>query len=440
MARRLRARPAVAPIDPQRGPARPGWVLFALWLLVFSSGSQVMVVAPLLPQLGAALRIPPSLWGTLVTVDALALGLVVLVAGPRSDRVGHHRILRAGSAALTAALLAHAAARSYASFLVARALAGAAAGGVSGASVAYIGDAFPYHRRGWANGWVLSGMAAGQILGIPAGTVLAERFGVRSPFLLFAATGGLAWALIGAVVPPVRLPRVAEPFRPATWATAYRRLLARSGVTLAMAVFALMFLASAFYSVFLPTWLHHAFGATPSQVGGVFVAGGLANVLARPWAGKLSDRWGRRPLNRRGQFRAGRGHGDHAVGRALPPGGVPVPVPPYGAGGRADRPLPSLAHGARAAGPARHADERRHGGRAAGFRPWRWGGRGRVRPLGLRRQRDGGRGGGAPSGWPAGPPPAGAGGRRQSAPSASPRRIFAVVSAWPAWRAVCSPR
>src|SRR5690606_26923473 len=66
---------------------------------------------------------------------------------------------------------------------------------------------FPYHRRGWANGWVMSGIAVGQIIGIPLGTLLAQWFNFRWPFLVFAVTMGGAFVLIWRAVPqpPVQL-------------------------------------------------------------------------------------------------------------------------------------------------------------------------------------------------------------------------------------------
>jgi predicted MFS family arabinose efflux permease len=72
---------------------------------------------------------------------------------------------------------------------------------LSGAAVAFVGDYFPYERRGWANGWVMSGIAFGQILGIPLGTILADALGFRWAFLMFAITMGLAAIFIWLVVP-----------------------------------------------------------------------------------------------------------------------------------------------------------------------------------------------------------------------------------------------
>src|SRR5690606_16277296 len=102
--------------------------------------------------------------------------------------IGRRRILMIGAGTMTLALSLHGLVGGYVSFLAVRVFAGMAGGILSGAAVSYIGDYFPYERRGWATGWVMSGAAFGQIIGIPAGIVMAERWGFRSPFYLFAVT------------------------------------------------------------------------------------------------------------------------------------------------------------------------------------------------------------------------------------------------------------
>ncbi len=47
----------------------------------------------------------------------------------------------------------------------------------------------------------MSGISAGQIAGVPLGALLAEKFGFRTPFLIFAATMGATFLLILKCVP-----------------------------------------------------------------------------------------------------------------------------------------------------------------------------------------------------------------------------------------------
>ena len=133
--------------DPN-APAHPYLIVFALWLLVFSASCQTMVIAPILPLIREELGIADAFLGTLVTVYSLMVGIMAVISGPISDRIGRRRILLLGSGAMTGALALHTFVDSYVEFLVVRVLAGAAGGVLSGAAVSYVGDYFPYNRRG----------------------------------------------------------------------------------------------------------------------------------------------------------------------------------------------------------------------------------------------------------------------------------------------------
>ena len=128
----------------------PYVVVFTLWLLVFSSASQTMIISPILPQIGDDLDIADAVLGTLVTAYSLMVGLFAILSGPVSDRIGRRRILLVGCGVMTVALASHGLVDSYWSFLGVRVFAGMAGGVLSGAAVSYIGDYFPYDRRGWA--------------------------------------------------------------------------------------------------------------------------------------------------------------------------------------------------------------------------------------------------------------------------------------------------
>ena len=275
-------------------PPHAGLIIFALWLMVFSSGSQVILIAPIFPRIREQLGMAEGALGTLVAVDAVMLGTMALIAGPISDRIGRRRILLVGTGLMSLALALHGFAFDYFSLLVLRALAGAAGGFLSGAAVAYIGDYFPYHRRGWATGWVMTGMAFGHIIGIPAGTVLAAQFGFRVAYLMFGATMLATFVLVWRRVPQPDVQRAAEPLTVAGAVRGYTAMLRQPAIVAAVAVFAMTFLGNSLFVIYMPTWLEADIGASPTQVASLFLVGGIANVLTGPWAGRLSDRIGRK--------------------------------------------------------------------------------------------------------------------------------------------------
>lgn len=280
--------------DGQWAPRRPLLTLFTLWLVVFASASQIILIAPLLPDIAEQLGMDEGPLGLLMTVYSAALGVFTLVAGPISDRVGRRRVILWGAAGMAVALALHGLARDFASLLALRTLAGAAAGVLSGAAVAYVGDAFPSERRGWANGWVMSGFAVGQIVGIPIGLALSDHFGFRAPFLAFAVVMMGATVLAIAALPQPPGARSSAPLSLGAALGEYRALVARRDTLAAALVYLVMFLGVGLFVVFLPTWLERTRGFTSGQISWMYALGGAANVAAGPQAGKLSDRVGRK--------------------------------------------------------------------------------------------------------------------------------------------------
>jgi len=272
----------------------PYLIVFSLWLLVFSASSQIMIISPILPEIGKQLNIADTLLGTLVTAYSLMVGLFAIISGPISDRIGRRRILLIGTGIMAVSLVCHYWVVDYFSFLAVRVFSGVAGGILSGAAVSYIGDYFPYSRRGWAVGWVMSGSAFGQIFGIPMGVVLAGRFGFRAPFYLFAVTMALTYILLWMRLPqpPIRKREDRLTIRGAI--SDYWEMLKRKEIAAAAVAFFLMFLGVSIYVVYFPTWLERSMGFSSNQIATLFLVGGIANVLTGPQAGKLSDRIGRK--------------------------------------------------------------------------------------------------------------------------------------------------
>ncbi len=276
--------------------ASPGIIVFALWLLVFAASSQIMIITPILPQIGEELAIGESALGTLVSAYSIMVGFFAIIAGPVSDKIGRRRILLLGTGVMTGALLMHHFVIGYYSFLAVRLGTGCAGGILSGSAVSYIGDFFPYNRRGWATGWVMSGMAFGQIAGIPIGIVLAGAYGFKVPFYLFAVAMAATFTLIWFRVPQPDVQRAVGPLTVASAVRNYRAMLARSEITAASVAYFTMFIGVSLYVVYLPYWLTQSLGMSSNAIASLFVVGGIANVLTGPRAGRLSDRIGRKPV------------------------------------------------------------------------------------------------------------------------------------------------
>ncbi len=271
-------------------------IILPLSLLVFAASSQVMIIAPILPKIGIELQTSKEQLGYLVTVYALMLGICALLVGPLSDKIGRRKILLFGSFFMSLFLLMHSMANTFLSLLLLRAASGMAGGVLSGAAVAYVGDYFPYEKRGWANGWVMSGIALGQIIGIPLGTFLAEELGFKFPFVIFGVVMFLNFFLILIFVPQpnVKLQKTKITFT-STFGK-YKNLLKDKDIIAVAISYLLMFLSLSIFIIYLSSWLELEFNATVSEIGWIFFAGGVMNLIAGPKAGKISDRLGRKKI------------------------------------------------------------------------------------------------------------------------------------------------
>lgn len=255
-----------------------------------------MIISPILPQIGDDLGIPDAALGTLVSVYSFMVGIFAILSGPVSDRIGRRRILLIGCGAMAVALMLHTFVTDYSSFLIVRVLAGMAGGMLSGAAVSYIGDYFPYERRGWATGWVMSGSAFGQIIGIPTGIVLAGRWGFKAPFYVFAVTMAATIVLLFFKVPQPVGKQSLKQLTIRRAAKDYAEMLRRPEVAWAATAYFLMFLGVSIFIVYLPTWLERDLDISGNEIALMFLVGGIANVLTGPQAGKWSDRIGRKGI------------------------------------------------------------------------------------------------------------------------------------------------
>lgn len=264
---------------------------------MFVSSTQFFLITPILPQIERQFCVPAPWLGTIVAVYSVSLGLSALLAGFWSDKLGRRNILMFGSSLMSLSLLLHGLAFNFGSLLIVRLLAGVAGGVLTGSCISYVRDYFPYERRGRINGAVITAGAVGQILGLPLGILLAEEFGVASPFVFLGVLMAVAFFLIHRWLPFVFGNRAdkKEPLGMGFWKV-YRQLLRQTSYQRACLAYMLMYFSFTVYMVYFPKWLAVTKSATSSDLAFLFLVGGSATLVAGPLAGWLADRVGRTPV------------------------------------------------------------------------------------------------------------------------------------------------
>lgn len=275
-------------------PPRYPLVLATLVGVLFVSSAQFLVVSPILPRIAEATSVPESQLGVVVTAYAVAVGLCAFVAGPVSDSFGRRAVLRAGTTWMAVALMLHGVATGFWSLVLVRFLAGTASGFLGGAAMAYVGDVVPDRYRGRAMGIVASGFAAGQVLGIPIGALLAARVDYRTPFLAFGVLMTLCSAACWTVLVPG--PPGEGKLRLDTALARYRGILAERDLLLVNLASLTMMVSVSGFITYEPLWIERTFDVEENGIALLFGVGGLANAAMGMYAGRLSDRVGRKVL------------------------------------------------------------------------------------------------------------------------------------------------
>ncbi len=247
------------------------------------------VLGPLLPAIAESLGTSvAAVGGWSVVAYAIAAAIAALVVGPLSDASGRRRFLIAAGGVFGIGSLLVVGAPSFAVFVGARVVTGAAAGIISALVVAAIADVVPYERRGRAMGWVAVAYFAAPILGVPVAAWIEDRGGWRTNYVVFAAVGAIVTVAVAIWFDePERHGRAVRNPR------AYLRFLKVRST--AAGAFSAFFVTGGLtgFLLFLSPYLQNRFGLSLKSVSLVFSIVGVASLVGALSAGWLSDRVGK---------------------------------------------------------------------------------------------------------------------------------------------------
>ncbi len=280
---------------PKPGPARLSdrprgslAELAPLFLGIFTIGTNLFVVVPLLPAIRQDFGVASlgDLGLLLVGAYALPYALLAPALGPASDRLGRPPVMAAGLGLLGISALAAGLAPSLTILTASRAAAGIGAALFTPAAYAHIGDRYAYAGRERAMGVVLTGLPAATIVGVPAAGLLAAVGSWRWGLGILAGLAVLA-------VPPV-LGLKAAARGPQKGYLSLILSTARDGrAMIPVAVSFLWFLAGLGLFTYMGQYLSSVFGFGPraralavGAYGLLGLAGNLAGIRFAARAGK----------------------------------------------------------------------------------------------------------------------------------------------------------
>jgi predicted MFS family arabinose efflux permease len=279
---------------------RAGAVMAILLLIFFLGTSDSQMISPLLPYIAAEFGVPVGDVGRLMgPAYALAAATAALLIGPVSDRYGRRRFLLYGSVLFGASLLIVAVSRDVYSLASVRLLTGLAAGTFSTCAIAYVGDYFPYERRGVAMSVVQAGYFAALVFGVPVANLLAQWQSWRASFALFGIISAVAFFLVAALLPEDRH-QMAEHHAESGSRSHFENmklLFARGDRVAAIAAAFLVSAGFVGFIFYLGSWLKKSLELSTNQINLFFASVGVAALIGGLVAGPVADKFGKRGLS-----------------------------------------------------------------------------------------------------------------------------------------------
>jgi predicted MFS family arabinose efflux permease len=275
--------------NPSNTSAR-GWLsVAAVSFGTFALFTSELMPIGLLPKIAAGVNTAEGNVGLTVTIPGLVAAFAapaLLVASRRLDR---RWLLWLTSALLIASNLIVASAATLSTLLAGRVLLGISIGGFWAIGAAVARRLVPSESTGRATALVFSGVSAGTVIGLPAGTLLGELYGWRLAFTGAAILGGIALA-----AQLYLLPRLAAAQAVGLWQLPAVARIARARVALLAVALAIggQFMAYTYLASFLERYA----SISSSMVSAVLLAYGVAGLVGNTIAGELVQRDVRRVL------------------------------------------------------------------------------------------------------------------------------------------------
>ena len=255
------------------------------------------VISPVLPLYADSFNVSTAMVGATITVFGLARLITNVPAGMVADVRGRRILLVGGPAVTAVGMLGSGLAGSIWILLAFRFVAGlGSALYMTGATIYLLDIATPEQRGRFIavnQGALLVGVGAGPAIG----GLLADRYGLASPFLVVAAAGALT-ALYGYLRLPETLPShrtsssasaVSEPSR---WAL----LRSRDFLLVGLVTIAVFSVRAGVRQTLVPLQLNEAFGLEVDELGVLFTSLGVIGIVLIWPAGWTTDRFGRKAI------------------------------------------------------------------------------------------------------------------------------------------------
>lgn len=259
--------------------------------------SYQMARSPVLPRFAQDLGAAPELIGLIVAASTISGVLIKLPAGALSDILGRKRMLFLGGLFFAVPPFLYPLVQSAGPLLALRFLHGLATAIFSPVAAAAVAD-LASRRRGEQLGWFAAvgdlGATLGPLLG---GLILFFTASYTPTYLAVGVLGLLPLLLLMRLPDSPREPAGKSSLRERVrgFGEGIQEVLSSRGVIIASSLEAALYVGYGAFLGFFPTY-GQGIGLNDAQIALVMGAQLATTMLAKPISGRLSDRWGRKPM------------------------------------------------------------------------------------------------------------------------------------------------
>lgn len=267
------------------------FVVAVLAFLQFTIILDFMIISPLGVFLLRDLHVTTRQFGLVVSAYAFSAGASGLLAAGFADKFDRKRLLLFFYTGFLLGTALCGVAGSYPFLLGARIVTGVFGGVIGSIVMAIIADLFPLEIRGRVMGTIQTAFSASQVMGLPLGILLSNRWGWHAPFLMILAVGVPVGLVIAARLHPIvehlKAPSTRDPVRHLVRTVSQGRYLRTFLATAMLATGGFMLMP------FGSTFAVNNLGISFKDFQWIYMCTGAVTLVAGPLLGKLSDAIGK---------------------------------------------------------------------------------------------------------------------------------------------------
>ena len=262
-----------------------------LAFLQFAVILDFMLMSPLGAVMMPSLAIGPKQFGLVVSGYAFSAGLSGLLTAGFADRFDRKKLLLFFYTGFIAGTVWCGLAQSFETLLAARIVTGLFGGVIGSVVLAIATDLFAPQLRGRVMGLIQTAFAASQVLGIPIGLYLSNRWNWHVPFLAMAVLGVVGGLVVAWKMQPVAA-HLAVPQEHSPWMHLYHTVT-EPRYLIAFITTALLTTGGFMLMPFSSAFIVGNLGIDLQHLPTVYLITGGCTIFFGPMVGKATDKFGK---------------------------------------------------------------------------------------------------------------------------------------------------